>query len=322
MSAALAPEAETLARGQALARRDLKVGSKSFALAGKLLPPVIREDAAVCYAFCRYVDDAVDEVPAAEAAEAVRRLRRLLDELYAGRPQTDPRLQAFAALVVRTRMPREYPAALIDGMAMDAEGARYATLSDLLLYCHRVAGVVGLMMCHVLGVRDDAALPRAAQLGIAMQLTNICRDVVEDWNRGRLYLPQSLTPLPPPKRPGEPLPPRFGVEVREAVKALLHEAELYYRAGQRGLAKLSWRASFAIRVAAWVYRDIGRGLERRDWDVTRGRVIITLRRKLWLAGGALLRSVLDLPRRWLRGRTPLTLPTQVARYPDDIVRVD
>lgn len=311
-----------LRRGQALARRDLKVGSKSFALAGRLLPAQVREDAAVCYAFCRYVDDAVDEVPPEQAAAAVVRLRALVGELYAGQPQDDPRLAAFGQLVQRVRMPRAYPEALIDGMAMDAQGARYETSSDLLLYCHRVAGVVGLMMCHVLGVRDDAALPQAAHLGIAMQLTNICRDVVEDWDRGRLYLPRALARMDPPAGPHTPLAENFAERVRPTVERLLREAETYYRSGEAGLVHLSWRAAIAIRVAAWVYRDIGRGLARRQWDVTQGRVIVPLGRKLALAAGALLRSLIELPSRRLRARRPLGLPTHVARYPDDILCLD
>lgn len=307
-----------LAEGESLAGQDLKRGSKSFALAGLLLPPRVRQDAAVCYAFCRYVDDAVDEVPPEQAAPAVVALRALVDDIYAGKPQTDPRLQAFAALVFRTKMPREYPLALVDGMAMDAQGTRYDTLADLLLYCHRVAGVVGLMMCHVLGVRDNAALPQAAHLGIAMQLTNICRDVAEDWARGRLYIPRALAEVPYPQSQGA-LPEGLGSRLQPAVKTLLAEAELYYKSGQKGLMHLSWRAAFAIRVAAWVYRDIGRGVARRQWDVTRGRVIISLPRKLCLAGGAFVRSIFDLPARCLSRRGPLVLPTQVPRYPDDIL---
>src|SRR5687768_27339 len=106
-----------LARGEKLAGKDLRRGSKSFALASLFLPDRIRQDAAVCYAFCRYVDDAVDEVPPSQAAAAVVALRALVDDLYQGKPQADPRLQAFAALIKRVRMPRDYPMALVDGMA-------------------------------------------------------------------------------------------------------------------------------------------------------------------------------------------------------------
>lgn len=317
-----APGPSELSQGQALAARDLKKGSKSFALAGKLLPQGIRQDAATCYAFCRFADDAVDEVPQDQAEAAVQRLRVLLEELYTQVPQQDPRLAAFAELVQRTKMPREYPLALIEGMAMDARGTKYHTLDDLRLYCHRVAGVVGLMMCHVLGVRSEMALPRAAHLGIAMQLTNICRDVAEDWTRGRLYLPFALAGQGGPVAPGLTLPAGTGAAFAPAVKALLAEAEVYYRSGQQGLRFLSWRAALAIRVAAWVYRDIGRGVKRRGYDVTAGRVVISLPRKLWLASRALVQSLAELPVRVFDLTRPVSLPTKVARYPDDIVCVD
>ena len=309
---------DDLGEGRELARRDLKKGSKSFALAGKFLPPNVRQDAEICYAFCRFVDDSVDEVRASEAPAAVTRLRALLRELYEGSPQTDPRLAAFADLIRRTRMPLEYPLALLEGMAMDARGTKYETLRDLRLYCHRVAGVVGLMMCHVLGVRSHEALRHAAHLGIAMQLTNISRDVAEDWTRGRLYLPAAVGGGAGPAKPGDSLPLAMGKSLAPAVKALLDEAEIYYQSGQRGLRHLSWRAAFAIRVAALVYRDIGLGVVRRGYDVTAGRVVISLRRKLWLAAWALTLAVAEIPVRMFDGMRVVSVPTRVARYPDDI----
>src|SRR5690606_24146896 len=98
----------------------------------------------------------------------------------------------FAAIMRERGIPRRYPAELLAGLAMDAAGHRYEDAADLRLYCFRVAGVVGLMMSHVMGLADERALADAARLGIAMQLTNICRDVREDWARGRLYLPRAL----------------------------------------------------------------------------------------------------------------------------------
>lgn len=315
-------------QGERLAQRDLAKGSKSFALAGKLLPDRVREDAAVCYAFCRLVDDAVDEVPAAEAPAAVARLHALVAALYEGRPQEDPRLRAFAALVARTRLPRHYVLELVEGMGMDARGVKYQTLDELRLYCHRVAGVVGLMMCHVLGVRDDRALKNAAHLGIAMQLTNICRDVAEDWTRGRLYLPADLTAhVAGPAQAGTSLPQAMGPALAPAVRTLLAEAEQLYRSGQKGLWALSARTALAIRVAAWVYRDIGRRLARRGFDVTRGRVVVPLRRKLWLACRAALSALAEVPSRlrvspFSAPLTPIKAPTRIARYPDDILPAD
>ncbi|HVV81460.1 MAG TPA: squalene/phytoene synthase family protein, partial [Kofleriaceae bacterium] len=175
-----------------VARRTIAHHSRSFALASALLGRRLRDQAAVVYTGGRRADDAVDEPAAGEDhAAALARLHRELDDVYAG-SAADPVLAAFGDVVRARRVPRHYPAELLAGMAMDAAGARYATMDDLRLYCWRVAGVVGLMMSHVFGVADERALPRAAHLGIAMQLTNICRDVAEDWQRGRLYLPDEL----------------------------------------------------------------------------------------------------------------------------------
>ena len=174
------------------AHRVINRHSKSFAFALRLLPAHRRDDVAMLYAWCRYVDDAVDLAPPHRQQQALAKLRRELTMVYGTTTLTSPVLGGFQQVVRRRRIPRGYPEALVEGMAMDVSGTRYRDLEHLLLYCYRVAGVVGLMMCHVLGVRDAVgarALHHAAHLGIAMQLTNICRDVAEDWERNRLYIP-------------------------------------------------------------------------------------------------------------------------------------
>ena len=125
----------------------------------------------------------------------------------------------------RNRIPRRYADELLDGMAMDIGRIRYARVQELLVYCYRVAGTVGMMMAHVMGVRDGAALRHATDLGIAMQLTNICRDVVEDERRDRVYLPAELL--------GGDLPPtQAGARTAAAVAALLRVADDHYRSGR------------------------------------------------------------------------------------------
>jgi phytoene synthase len=176
---------------RALCRTIIAAHSKSFALASALLPAGLRDDIAATYAFCRRCDDAVDTGPGDPIA-AVRRLRAELASIYDGEAQAEPVLGAFQDVVRRRGIPQEYPRELIEGMAMDAMGARYETFDDLDLYCYRAAGVVGLMLCHVMGVRDERALAHATHLGMAMQLTNICRDVREDAARGRRYVPDTL----------------------------------------------------------------------------------------------------------------------------------
>lgn len=169
-----------MSTGVAQSKAVLAQHSKSFAAAARLLPAECREDVAVVYAWCRLCDDAIDRAPAAEQQAALCRSRAQLDAIYDGEPQSDPILCAFQQVVDKRQVPKSYPLELLAGMEMDAVGTRYDHLDSLLLYCHRVAGTVGLMMCHVMGLRDAAALTNASHLGIAMQLTTISRDVAED----------------------------------------------------------------------------------------------------------------------------------------------
>jgi phytoene synthase len=279
-----------------LARQILAHHSKSFALAGRLLPAWCRQEATALYAWCRRCDDAVD-VPAEESTRrtAVGVLRQELDAVYGGAPLSDPVLVGFRSVVRRRDIPRRYAEDLLDGMAMDIGTVRYRTFDDLLLYCYRVAGTVGLMMAHLMNVRDPSALRRAADLGMAMQLTNICRDVAEDQQRGRTYLPDEF------------LCPGGGPT--QAVAELLRRAARFYTSGDRGLARLPMRCAVAIRAARLIYADIGRVLARRGFDVTAGRAVVSRRRKLWLLGWAALTTlpaILATP--WRRDVRPDPLP--------------
>jgi 15-cis-phytoene synthase len=272
----------------ALARRTLSRHSKSFALAGKLLPLDCRDDAAVIYTWCRRCDDAIDLGPVASRPAALQRMRRELDHVYAGRPQSEPTLAAFQEVVQRRAIPERYPRELLEGMGMDVGATRYRTVDELLVYCFRVAGTVGLMMCQVMGVSDRRALRRAADLGIAMQLTNICRDVAEDWASGRLYLPDELTGMGAGAGGGEALPPAVAAR---AVKALLARADDFYRSGDAGLPALRFRCAVAVRTARLIYSEIGQVIARRDHDVTAGRAFVSWRHKIRLAVRGLLAEI-------------------------------
>jgi 15-cis-phytoene synthase len=261
---------------RAQARQSLAQHSKSFALAGKLLPPDCRDDAAVIYAWCRRCDDAIDLADPPARAAALLRLRRELDAILAGDAQSDPTMAAFQEVMHRRAIPERCPRELLEGMRMDVEGTRYATVDELLVYCFRVAGTVGLMMCQVMGVNDPRALRRAADLGIAMQLTNICRDVAEDWDDGRLYLPRELIS-------GGRVTDLRAAAVARAVQELLARADGFYRSGDQGLAALRFRCAVAIRAARLIYSDIGRVIARRRHDVTAGRAFTSRGRKIWLA---------------------------------------
>ncbi len=169
-------------------RALMRGGSKTFFAASLLLPSRVRAPASALYAFCRLADDEIDLGD--EPHQAMRGLSLRLDHIYAGRPQAIDADRALASVVHRFAIPRELLDALLDGFLWDADGRHYETLEDVQAYGARVAGTVGAMMALVMGARDPAALARACELGVAMQLTNIARDVGEDARNGRLYLPR------------------------------------------------------------------------------------------------------------------------------------
>lgn len=304
-------------QGVALAKAVLATKSKSFALASKLLPPESRDDVAILYAWCRYADDAIDLVPVAERASALERLRRELDDAYAGAATGDVVLDAFGALARRRTIPRAYPDALLDGFAMDVERTRYETLDDLLLYCFRVAGVVGAMMCHVIGLSEASALRPAVHLGIAMQLTNVCRDVAEDAADGRVYLPAAMLGVDPAAIVA--CTARHRTDVVRSVTELLRLADRYYRSADGGMRALPLRAALAVRTARLVYAAIGDRLARASFDPLRGRVFVPLLLKLWLVLRAVVATALELPTRARRRFSPARLT--LVRFPDDVISV-
>jgi len=287
--------------------------SKSFALAARLLPAGIADDAAVVYAFCRRVDDAIDLAPA--TGVVLQGLRAEVESIYAGAAQPDPQLASFQEVALRRAIPRAYVEELIDGMEMDVRKTRYRTVQELLVYCHRVAGTVGLMMCHVMGIRSPAALRRAAHLGIAMQLTNICRDVEEDWRNGRLYLPGELLGPTVPCVASGPISAAMRDRTRLATGLLLGEARRYYGSADLALGLLGWRCALAVRTARLVYAAIGGRVEERGCDPLAGRAVVPWWQKLLLVGKALAQGVAGISFRRPAPRPPGT----VLRFPDDVL---
>jgi phytoene synthase len=307
----------------ALSERVITQKSKSFRLASRLLAPEVRGAAVILYAWCRRCDDLVDEAPSPGARrDAVKRLDAELDAIYGGELQDDPLLAAFQELVQSHGIPRTYPRELLAGMAMDAADTRYTSLEELLVYCYRVAGTVGLMMCHVMGVSDPRALRHAAHLGIGMQLTNICRDVAEDLGLGRVYLPGEL--LLAAGASHEPLDtPAQREPVRRVVDELLTLADRFNRSGDRGLPRLDVRCSLGVRTARLVYAAIGTRLRMAGCDPFRGRAVTPAWWKLALVARALFRTLLELPRRALVRLSPVrsALPLQTLRYPRDVLPI-
>ncbi len=263
----------------------LAAGSRSFRLASRFLPAGRRADAAIVYAFCRRVDDAVDEAASPDdARSAIAALRGVVD----GEQTPDPVLAAFAAIAARRRIVRDAAHCLIDGVASDLESVRVPDDRALLRYCHGVASTVGLLMCGVLGVDDERALPFAVDLGVAMQLTNICRDVGEDAAMGRVYLPEER--LRAAGTSGGALLGSSALRpsVALVVRDLLALAERYYRSADEGMRYIPWRSRLAIVVASRVYRRIGVKLARRGHDALAGRTVVGALEKTWVVAQALV----------------------------------
>lgn len=272
---------------------------RSFSLAGQFLPEDRRADAALLYHFCRLADDVVDEATDPDAARRdVAALRaELLDEAV-------PR--PIVREVRRILQPVGIAPALdlIDGVVGDLDFEVPKTDEELELYCYRVAGTVGLMMCAVLGVDDRAAFARAIDLGLGMQLTNICRDVLEDAERGRVYLPRdrlvahglTAEQLLDGSAPRE--------RVSRVVVELLTLADGYYASARCGYAAIPLRSRIAIAMAARLYQGIGHKLRRNGGDALAGRTIVGPLEKLLLLG----RGLLDLVQR------PRFIGTSATRY--------
>ena len=272
-------------------REAIKHGSKSFYAASRLLPRRVRDPALALYAFCRLADDAVDLVDA--KAQAVASLRQRLDRAYAGRPKNDPVERAFTRLVAETEMPRALPDALIEGFDWDAEGRTYQTLSDVRAYSARVASAVGAMMSVLMGTRDRDALARACDLGVAMQLTNIARDIGEDAEAGRLYLPLDWFDefgVDPDAFLATPGPSK---EVAAMAKRLLAEANRLYYRSEAGIGALPRTCRPGIYAARYIYAGIGRHIRAAQFDSVTQRARTTLSEKLGMIALSVGASVAD-----------------------------
>ncbi|WP_420863970.1 15-cis-phytoene synthase [Algirhabdus cladophorae] len=271
-------------------REAIRHGSLSFHAASKLLPASVRDPALALYAFCRLADDAVDLND--EKATAVLSLRDRLDLVYRGTPRDAPADRAFAAIVEDFEMPRALPEALLEGLAWDACEKRYATLSDVRAYSARVASAVGAMMCVLMGVRDADALARACDLGVAMQLTNIARDVGEDARARRIYLPTDWLAehqIDVDAFFFEPLPT---TQVRAMVKSLLSEADRLYHRSEAGISALPLKSRTGIYAARLIYAGIGSDLRRNGFDSISRRAHTSKLQKLgWVAQSGLRTGV-------------------------------
>jgi phytoene synthase len=273
-------------------RRLLKGGSRSFHAASLLLPKSLHEPAGALYAFCRLADDEIDNAIDADAvpgsgrhgspAAALTRLRHRLDHAYAGAPMDHPVDRAFADVVRVHAMPRALPEALLEGFAWDAAGRSYETMEDVLAYAARVAGAVGAMMTVLMGKREATTLARACDLGCAMQLSNIARDVGEDARVGRLYLPRAWLREEGIDPDAWLAAPHFNAAIGRVVSRLLAVADALYGRADAGIARLPLSCRPGIGAARRLYAEIGHEVRRRGGDSIASRAVVPGRRKLAL----------------------------------------
>lgn len=262
-------------------REVLAHHARTFNLAALLLPSDQRDDAAVVYAFCRTVDDLVDE---ADHPDEGRRAIEELAEMLQGRRAGSPLADAFMSVAERKGIPLQAAHDLMAGVVSDVGEVTLYEDADLIQYGYAVAGTVGLMMCRVIGVTEDWALAHAIDLGIGMQITNICRDVMEDAQRGRIYIPtrrlEAVAIEPEQLRAGRVQ----SDQLAPVISDVLDLADVYYASGDQGMPAIPVRPRMAIYAASRVYRAIGLELRRRQCDVTAGRVVVPgWRKAAWLA---------------------------------------
>jgi phytoene synthase len=263
----------------------LRVGSKSFFAASRLLPRDVREPATALYAFCRIADDAIDL--ADDPAAALAALQHRLDAIYAGRPAPHGVDRCMAKVVRAHAIPRAIVEALFEGFAWDAEGRIYADEDELVAYCARVAATVGVMMTLLMGVRAPDVLARACDLGVAMQLTNIARDVGEDARAGRLYLPTEWMAAEGVDVDAWRRAPVFDARIARVVERLLERAHALYARSQAGVEALPRDCRAAIQSARLVYAEIGRKVAANGHDSVSQRAFVPLSRKLALIARAM-----------------------------------
>lgn len=259
------------------AQTVIRRGSKSFAAASQLFDERTRLLVWDLYAWCRHCDDVVDgqelghgTIASAASGTALVELRAQTDHALLGGTDGPRPFPGLARVVRETGLPAAYVRAHLDGFAMDVDRRQYASLDDTLEYCYHVAGVVGLMMAWLMGVRDEATLLRGCDLGLAFQLTNIARDVGDDATAGRVYVPEVwLRTAGGHAEAARLMEPGNRAAVVRAVDRLLDEADRYYASAAMGITRLPFRCAWAIATARHVYADIGREVRRRGdraWD--------------------------------------------------------
>lgn len=250
--------------------------SRSFYMASRLLPKEKRQQVRTLYAFCRGTDDIVDH-PGDDVEASLEAWRH--STVFWRRPSDDLTVPAWIDVCQRTAMPMGYANQLIDGVARDLHQHRYDTFAELALYCYGVASTVGLMSMHIMGFTDERAIPYAIKLGVALQMTNILRDVAEDWQRGRLYLPRQELE-------------QFGVSEasiaegrvddrwRQFMRFQVQRTRRLYAEAWPGIGWLAPDGRFSAGAAAGLYGAILTKIERQGYDVFSQRAAVSSAGKL------------------------------------------
>lgn len=269
--------------------RDVsKMHAKTFYFASRFLPPEKRNACYSIYAFCRYIDDLVDknifrslnsEESLQKLAEAVEEWRRQLKALYKGEYIDHPIMIALKDTISKFGIPENLPNELIDGVNMDITKTRYENFEDLKIYCYKVASVVGLMTTHVFGFRNDEAFGYAVDLGIAMQMTNILRDIKEDSLQGRIYLPAEDMKMFGYSE-DELMRQTLNSSFRELMEYQVKRAADYYDIADKGIGMLERDSRVAVGLMSRNYRKILNVIKENDFNIFSKRVYVPIYRKL------------------------------------------
>jgi len=282
------------------AAKATAVGSKSFYFATRFFPRELARRAFAVYWFCRTTDDLVDEAPTHEqGASGLNAWESELRFGLSGGHVSNPVLKLFLHVQELCQIPAEYPLDLIAGCRMDLDQNRYQSYADLRVFCYRVASCVGLMMCHLIGFKDARLVSQGKQhaidLGLAMQITNILRDVGTDLEMGRIYFPREDM-----ERFGYSEEDLRARRITPAFRSLMkfeaERARACYASALPGIAMLRPEGRFAVEIAAKVYSGILREIEAADYDVFSRRAVVSPREKYWITARAIGAS---LKERWL-----------------------
>jgi phytoene synthase len=261
-----------------------------------MLPRERRWATYALYGFCRYADNLIDNPRHRSKEELLHEadfISREIEIAYRSGESEHPILKSFITVAKHYHIPIKYPHELIAGVKMDIQTSRYHTFDELYVFAYRVAGVVGLMMTHVLGYKTDRAFEYAEKLGIAMQLTNILRDIKEDLQLNRIYLP-----LDEMEQFGVSETDLFQQKMNPALKDLMkfqvNRAQRYYNEANPGIKLLRPESRFAIYSASKIYNGILHKIEHRDYNPFLGRVFVPQAKKIGILLQEVLRSRLEV----------------------------